>query len=85
MNQNDKALPVEVFAGSQWEAALVKSLLENAEIEAYLKDEIRGTTMPWQVTPGGINAVKVIVSSDDIDLARQVVSEFETNRNREDS
>ena len=54
---------VEVFAGSAWEAALVKSLLENAEIEAFLKDEIRGTTMPWHVSPGGINAVKVVVSS----------------------
>ncbi|RPH75303.1 DUF2007 domain-containing protein [bacterium] len=82
MNQSDNPVPVEVFAGTQWEAALVKSLLENAEIEAYLKDEIRGTTMPWQISPGGINAVKVMVSSNDIDLAKQVVSEFETNRNR---
>lgn len=79
---DNKAVPVEVFAGTQWEAALVKSLLENAEIQAFLKDEIRGTTMPWQVTPGGINAVKVIVSSDDLELARQVVADFETNRNR---
>ena len=84
MNQSENPVPVEVFAGTQWEAALVKSLLENAEIEAFLKDEIRGTTMPWQVTPGGINAVKVIVSSNDIDLARQVVADFETNRRRED-
>lgn len=82
MDTDNKAVPVEVFAGLQWEAALVKSLLENAEIQAYLKDEIRGTTMPWQVTPGGINAVKVVVSSDDLELARQVVADFETNRNR---
>jgi len=75
---------VEVFAGTQWEAALIKSLLENAEIEAYLKDEIRGTTMPWQVTPGGTNAVKVVVSSNDIEIAKQVVSDFESNRNREE-
>jgi hypothetical protein len=60
----------------------VKSLLENAEIQAFLKDEVRGTTMPWQIAPGGINAVKVMVSSNDIELARQVVDDFETNRNR---
>jgi hypothetical protein len=77
--------PVEVFAGTQWEAALVKSLLENAEIEAFLKDEIRGTTMPWQVTPGGIAAVKVVVARKDLEVAKQVVMDFETNRNsRED-
>jgi hypothetical protein len=74
---------VEVFAGMQWEAALVKSLLENAEIQAYLKDEIRGTTMPWQVEPGGFNAIKVIVSSSDLELAQQVVKDFEDNRKGE--
>ena len=77
---NSDIHPVEVFAGMQWEASLVKSLLENAEIQAFLKDEIRGTTMPWQVTPGGINAVKVVVSSRDLELAQQVVKDFEANR-----
>lgn len=81
---SDKNNPVQVFAGTAWEAALVKSLLENAEIEAFLKDEIRGTTMPWQVTPGGIGAVKVVVSENDYDVAAQVVHDFETNRKRED-
>ncbi len=80
----EEHMPTEVFAGTQWEAALVKSLLENAEIEAFLKDEIRGTTMPWQVTPGGINAVKVVVARKDVELAKQVVDEFEANRRRED-
>lgn len=80
----EEYVPIEVFAGTQWEAALVKSLLENAEIEAFMKDEIRGTTMPWQVTPGGINAVKVVVAKKDVELAKQVVDEFEANRKRED-
>ncbi len=80
MSRANELVPVEVFAGTQWEAALVKSLLENAEIEAFLKDEIRGTTMPWQVTPAGICAVKVVVSSADLEMARQVVEEFEANR-----
>ena len=81
---SDNNNPVQVFAGTAWEAALVKSLLENAEIEAFLKDEIRGTTMPWQVTPGGIGAVKVVVSEKDYEEAMQVVHDFETNRKRED-
>jgi len=28
--------PVEVFSGTAWEVALVQSLLENAEIKAYI-------------------------------------------------
>jgi hypothetical protein len=72
--------PVEVFAGTAWEAALVKSLLENAEIEVFLKDEIRGTMAPWNVSPGGTDAVKVVVSSKDTDRARIVVNDFETRR-----
>jgi hypothetical protein len=72
--------PVEVFAGDAWEAALVKSLLENAEIQTFLKDEIRGTMVPWHVSPGGMDAVKVVVSSRDYEKAIQVVRDFESNR-----
>jgi hypothetical protein len=85
MTRSENNVPVEVFAGTAWEAALVKSLLENADIEAFLKDEIRGTTMPWQVSPGGICAVKVVVSSENLTLAKQVVEEFEANQKRDDS
>jgi hypothetical protein len=77
---NKPEIPVEVFAGTAWEVALVKSLLENAEIEVFLKDEINGILVPWNVSPGGVNAVKVVVSSKDVDKARQVVDDFETNR-----
>ena len=71
MNHPDT--PVEVFAGTAWEAALLKSLLENAEIEAFLKDEIRGTMAPWHVTPGGTNPVKIVVSGRDVEKANEVV------------
>jgi len=71
--------PVEVFAGTAVQATLVKSLLENAEIEAYLKDEFTGTLYPWHTTPGGVGAVKVFVSSVDHEKARIVVDEYETN------
>jgi len=68
--------PVEVFAGTAWEAALVKSLLENAEIETFLKDEIRGTMTPWNVSPGGTDPVKVVVSSRDVEKAKLVVDDY---------
>jgi hypothetical protein len=84
MTSNNEAVPVEVFEGTSWEAALVKSLLENAEIETFFKDEIRGNIMPWQVSPGGFNSVKIVVSSTDYERAIQVVDEFRANQQRDD-
>jgi len=83
MKRGEEIYPVEVFAGTAVKASLVKSLLENAEIEAFLKDEFTGVIAPWHSTPGGVGAVKVFVSSEDHEKAKIVVDEFE--RNTEDS
>jgi hypothetical protein len=76
---NNEIEPVEVFAGTAVQAGLVKSLLGNAEIEAYLKDEFTGGLYPWHTTPGGVGAVKVFVSSADQEKALMVVDEYESN------
>jgi hypothetical protein len=75
--------PVEVYAGTAVQASMVKSLLENAEIEAYLKDEFTGVLYPWHTTPGGVGAVKVFVSSVDLEKAMIVVDEYESNLKKE--
>ena len=75
----NKIEAVEVFAGTAVQASIVKSLLENAEIDAYLKDEFTGVLYPWHTTPGGVGAVKVFVSSLDQEKARIVVNEYEKN------
>jgi hypothetical protein len=78
--KTDKGVdPVEVFAGTAVQATLVKSLLENAEILAYLKDEFTGILYPWHTASGGVGAVKVLVSSVDHDKAKIVVDEYERN------
>jgi hypothetical protein len=79
MKTDHEINPVEVFAGTAMQASLVKSLLENAEIEAYLKDEFSGTLYPWHTTPGGFGAVKVLVSSLDFEKAIIVVADYESN------
>lgn len=83
MKRDNEIYPVEVFAGTAVQAALVKSLLENAEIEAYLKDSFAGTLYPWHSTPGGVGAVKVFVSSADQETARLVVDDYESNMKKE--
>jgi hypothetical protein len=81
MNINKQIKPIEVFAGTSMQASIVKSLLENAEVEAFLKDEIIGSINPWHAAPGGAGAVKVFVSSADFEMAKQIVAEYESNLN----
>ena len=79
MKTDDNIVPVEVFSGSIWEAEMVKSILENSEIETFLKDENTGTLAPWYTAPGGAGSVKVVVSSLDFDKAKFIVTEYENN------
>lgn len=71
--------PVEVFAGTPWQAELLKSLLADSEIESFIKDGIMGTLYPWYSAPGGAGAVKVFVSETDAEKAREIINEFERN------
>jgi hypothetical protein len=79
MKTKNGSEPVEIFAGTAVQASLVKSLLENAEIDAYLKDEFTGVLYPWHSSAGGVGAVKVFVSGENYEAARLVVDEFESN------
>jgi hypothetical protein len=79
MKTNRETEPVEIFSGTAWQAGMVKSLLENAEIDAFIKDGIMGTFNPWWTAPGGAGAVKVFVSKEDYTRAKEVVREYERN------
>ena len=83
MKNHKENYPVEVYAGTAVQATMIKSLLENAEIAAYLKDEFTGVIAPWHSTPGGAGAVKVFVSSEDSERAQVVVEDYERNLNAE--
>lgn len=80
MNAKKEIKAIEIFAGTIMEAQLVKSLLENAEIEAFLKDDITGTLTPWIISPGGSDPVKIVISSPNYDKAMLVIDEYEKTR-----
>jgi hypothetical protein len=77
MKANEEIYLVEIFDGDQWEASLVKSLLDNAEIESFLKDERMGVIAPWNVVGGGAGPVKIFVSSANLDRAKEVSDQYE--------
>jgi len=79
MKTKDDIYPVEIYAGSIWEVEMVKSLLENAEIESFLQDENTGTLAPWYTAGGGAGSVKVVVSNLDFEKARLIIMEYENN------
>ena len=77
MNSDQEIYPVEVFDGNDWDASMVKSLLDNAEIEAFVKDEKMGVLAPWNVAGGGAGSVKIFVSNVDLEKAKEVIDQYE--------
>ncbi len=71
---------IEIFAGTPWETALVSSLLEDCNIQTYIADEIMGRLNPWWTAPGGMGAVRVMVSSEDAEIASQIIAEYMKNQ-----
>lgn len=69
---------VEVFSGTLFEAEMVKSLLENEGIIAFLKDQYTGTrSAVWSPNLG----VKLTVPEEDFPKARLVVTDYEKRIN----
>ena len=79
MNPNNQIEPVEIFAGTIWEDELLKSIMDDAEIESFLINEFTGTMAPWYTASGGAGSVKVIVSSVDYERAKAIIEEFQEN------
>jgi len=74
--------PYEVFEGSPWEAGLLKSILEDNDIETIMQ---QATAMQWSIMPTDGATMKVFVAKDDYDQARAIVDEFYSNMEKEDS
>ncbi len=75
---------VQIFAGTTIQAEMVKSLLLNAEIKAFIKDEHMGTMFPFHTAPGAAGSVKVVVSNVDYERAKLIVDDYYKNINSDE-
>jgi len=83
MTKDDKSLdPYEVFEGTAWEAGLLKSILEDNDIEAYMTEAY---ALPWNSVPVKGAAAKVFVAQKDFDQAKTIVNEFYSNMEKENT
>jgi hypothetical protein len=76
MEEDERLKPYEVFAGTAWEAGLLKSILDDNEIESFIKNH---SNIPWVAFPVASSSVKVYVAQMDFETAMDIVHEFENN------
>jgi hypothetical protein len=72
----DELSPYEVFDGTAWEAGLLKSILDDNEIESILRE---ASFAPWNLFPTRSGTVKVFVAAKDFERAHLLVEEFYRN------
>jgi hypothetical protein len=83
MAKEDKNLaPHEVFEGSAWEAGLLKSILEDNDIETITQ---QAASLPWNIMPTGAASMKVFVAFENLEQAQSIVDDFYTNMGKENT
>lgn len=67
---------VEIYAGELWQSTMIKDLLEDNGIPAFIENELMGTIIPYQISSGGVAPVCVKVESSDFERAKELIDEF---------
>jgi len=74
--------PYEVYEGSAWEAGLLKSILEDNDIETFMTQDYQ---LPWNAIPVKGAAAKLFVALKDLEHAKAIVVEFDSNMQKENT
>ena len=74
--KSNKETIKKVFAGELWKSTMIKNMLEENGVQAFLENEYSGSIAPFQVTLGGVNPVNVVVSSENYEKALKFIEEF---------
>lgn len=76
MNIKDDRI-VQVYAGAMWQAEMVKSLLEAAGINSFLRNALINS---YAFDPISAEGVQVMISEADYPLAQTIVDEYESTQ-----
>jgi hypothetical protein len=79
---NNKDKIIEAFSGTLWESEMVKSLLQDAEIESFLQNSNLNTYIYEPIQASG---VKVMILSSDYEKAREIADNYFRNMNNDSS
>jgi hypothetical protein len=79
---NNKDKIIEVFSGTLWESEMVKSLLQDAEIDSFLRNTNLNTYIYEPIQASG---VKVMILSSDYEKAREIADNYFRNMNNDSS
>ena len=78
---DNQAELVAIYVGEQWQATIVKEMLDDNGINAFIENELMGSIAPWQIAAGGMASVTVKIASSDYALAKPLVDEFTNGSN----
>ncbi|WP_372774411.1 hypothetical protein [Mangrovibacterium sp.] len=79
-NSVQTIIPVEVFTGTSLQASMLKIMLDNARIYSFLKNDTVENKDLWWSGHEASGAVKVIVSSSNVEEAHEIVKKFVNQR-----
>ncbi|MDO9256203.1 MAG: hypothetical protein Q7U54_11870 [Bacteroidales bacterium] len=82
IEEEQSLTPYEVFEGSAWEAGLLKSILEDNDVENYMTEAY---SLPWNNLPVKGAAAKLFVALKDVAKAKAIIEEFNSNMAKENS
>ena len=71
--ETDSSALIEVFSGTLWEAEMIRSLLEDSEIESFTRNSLLGSNLYDPIYSEG---VKVMILSSDRERAQKVVDDY---------
>ncbi|PLX01314.1 MAG: hypothetical protein C0595_15135 [Marinilabiliales bacterium] len=76
--QKDKI--IEVYSGTLWEADLLKSILQSADIDCFIKNS---TLNSYAYEPIISEGAKVMILNSDMEEARKIIEGFRKSAKKE--
>ena len=72
-DNQDSARVIELFSGTLWEAEMIRSLLADAGIQSFVKNDV---VTSYLYDPIQASGVKVMILESDLTEARGIVKAF---------